>query len=389
MRIAVDAHAIGRHLTGNEVYIRSLLNAIANLDRKSEFLAYVTGPEGEAGIPRRFETRQIAANPFIRLGFDLSHKLRSDRPDLLHVQYTSPLCCPVPTVVTVHDVSFLERPEYFTASRALQLRTTVARSVKRAARVLTVSEFARESIVRAYNLPPEKIVVTPDAASPSFRAISRTAATYKVRERFHVSGPYVLAVGDLQPRKNHIGLIHAFARLMKDQPQLPHDLVLAGKDTWFGRRVREAARQSGMGGRIHFTGFVSDDDLLQLYNACDCFAFPSFYEGFGIPVLEAMACGRPVICSNSSAIPEVADGAALLFNPARTEEIVQALADVLRNGELRTRMERLGLKRASYFSWQKTAEMTLQVYREVAGAKMAPLKTARESAARVAAGGRR
>src|ERR1700722_7384545 len=175
MRFAVDAHAIGRHLTGNEVYVRSLLSAFANLDKKSEFLAYVTGPEGEAGIPDRFETRQIAGNPFVRLGFDLPRRFLLDRPDLLHVQYTAPLYCPVPTVVTVHDVSFLERPEYFTKARAMQLRITVARSVKRATRVLTVSEFARESIVRAYNLPPEKIVVTPDAASPSFRTVNRVA----------------------------------------------------------------------------------------------------------------------------------------------------------------------------------------------------------------------
>jgi glycosyltransferase involved in cell wall biosynthesis len=384
MRFAVDAHAIGHHLTGNEVYVRSLLSAFADLDKKSQFLAYVTGPEGEAGIPSRFETRQIAANPFVRLGFDLSRRLRKDRPNLLHVQYTAPLYCPVPTVVTVHDVSFLERPEYFTAARAMQLRVTVARSVKRAARVLTVSEFARESIVRAYNLPPGKIVVTPDAASPSFRAINRTGAVQKVRARFHLTNPFVLTVGDLQPRKNHIGLIRAFAKLMKDQPQLPHDLVMAGKDTWFGSRVREAARESGLSGRIHFTGFVSDDDLLQLYNACECFAFPSFYEGFGIPVLEAMACGRAVICSDSSAIPEVADGAAVLFNPENCEEMVRALADVLRNTELRARMERLGLKRASYFSWRKTAEMTLKVYREVAGAGIP-----REQHARVTAGSRR
>jgi glycosyltransferase involved in cell wall biosynthesis len=346
------------------------LSAFANLDKKSEFLAYVTGPEGEAGIPRRFETRQIAANPFLRLGFDLSRKLRVDRPDLLHVQYTAPLYCPVPTVVTVHDVSFLERPEYFTPARALQLRLTVARSVKRAARVLTVSEFARESIVRAYNLAPEKIVVTPDAASPFFRVVNRIAAIHKIRQRFNLNAPFILSVGDLQPRKNHIGLIRAFAQLMKDQPQLECELVLAGKDTWFGGRVRDAARESGFGERIHFTGFVSDDDLLQLYNGCECFAFPSFYEGFGIPVLEAMACGRAVVCSNTSAIPEVADGAALLFNPESTEEIARALSDVLRDSELRARMERLGLQRASYFSWQKTAEMTLQVYREVAGAKV-------------------
>jgi glycosyltransferase involved in cell wall biosynthesis len=384
MRFAVDAHAIGRHLTGNEVYIRSLLSAFANLDKKSEFLCYVSGVEGEAGVPQRFQTRQISANPYIRLGYDLSSKLRSDRPDLLHVQYTAPLFCPVPTVVSVHDVSFLEHPEYFARGRALQLKVTVAATVKRAARILTGTEFARDSIVRAYNLPPEKIVVVPDAASTSFRAVNRQAAVQKVQSTFHVKAPFVLSVGDLQPRKNHIGLIKAFARLIKDQPQLKHDLVLAGKETWFGNRVREAAKESDIASRIHFTGFVSDHDLLQLYNACDCFAFPSFYEGFGIPVLEAMACGRAVICSNASSIPEVADGAALLFNPDSTDEIARALSDVLRDGELRGRMERLGVQRAAYFSWQKTAQMTLEVYRQVAGAP-----AQREVPTRVTAGSRR
>jgi glycosyltransferase involved in cell wall biosynthesis len=368
MRFAVDAHAIGRHLTGNEVYIRSLLGAFAGIDKDSEFLAYVSGPEGEARIPHRFQIRQIASNPFVRLGFDLSRKLRQDRPDLLHVQYTAPLFCPVPTVVSVHDVSFLEHPEYFKKSRAFQLGVTVARSVRRASRILTGSEFARDSIVRAYQLPPEKIVVVPDAASPSFRAVNRDGANRKVTSRFHFKRPYVLSVGDLQPRKNHIGLIKAFARLMKDQPQLKHDLVLAGNDTWFGGRVREAARESGFASRIHFLGFVTDDDLLQIYNACDCFVFPSFYEGFGIPVLEAMACGRAVICSNASSIPEVADGAALLFDPGNTDEMIRALFDVLRDSALRARMERLGVQRAAHFTWQKTAEMTLNVYREVAGA---------------------
>jgi glycosyltransferase involved in cell wall biosynthesis len=384
MRFAVDAHAIGRHLTGNEVYVRSLLGAFAAVDKESEFLAYVSGPDGEARIPSRFQTRQIAANPFIRLGFDLSRQLKRDRPDLLHVQYTAPLFCPVPTVVSVHDVSFLEHPEYFKRTRAMQLGITVAQSVKRASRIVTGSEFARDSIVKAYQLPPEKIVVVPDAASPSFRSVNRDAARRKTVSRFHLKGPYVLSVGDLQPRKNQLGLIKAFARLVTDQPQLKQDLVFAGKDAWYGSRVREAARESGVEGRIHFLGFVTDDELLQLYNACDCFAFPSFYEGFGIPVLEAMACGRAVICSNASSIPEVADGAALLFNPHNTDEIVSALFDVLRDGELRARMERLGIQRASHFTWQKTAEMTLDVYREVAGAAVRV-----ESRERAAAGSRR
>jgi glycosyltransferase involved in cell wall biosynthesis len=161
-------------------------------------------------------------------------------------------------------------------------------------------------------------------------------------------------------------LIRAFSRLVNAYPQLAHNLVLAGKPTWFADRVREAARDSGVADRIQFFGFVSDDDLLQLYNACDVMVFPSFYEGFGLPALEAMACGRSVLCSNTTALPEVVDGAAILFDPYRVDEITRAIADLLLDAQLRTRMERLGLHRAAHFSWQKTAERTLEVFREVA-----------------------
>jgi glycosyltransferase involved in cell wall biosynthesis len=187
-----------------------------------------------------------------------------------------------------------------------------------------------------------------------------------VRTRFHLAKPFILSVGDLQPRKNHMGLIAAFAELVRAYPQLTHHLVLAGKDTWFSPKVREAARQSGVADRIQFVGYVSDEDLLQLYNACDLFVFPSFYEGFGLPVLEAMACGRAVACSSTSSIPEVADSAAIMFDPYSTREMVSAMADLLRDAELRARMERLGLQRAARFSWRTAAQQTLEVYREVA-----------------------
>jgi len=172
-------------------------------------------------------------------------------------------------------------------------------------------------------------------------------------------------VGDLQPRKNQIGLIQAFARLARAYPQLKQRLVLAGKETWFADRVREAARESGVADRIQFFGFVSDEDLLQLYNACDLFVFPSFYEGFGLPALEAMACGRAVVCANTTALPEVVDGAAIVFDPYVVDEMVRAIADLLLDSQLRARMERLGLQRAAHFSWQKTAEGTLNVFRGV------------------------
>src|ERR1051326_4568361 len=367
MRFAVDAHAIGRHLTGNEVYVRSLLSALAGLNQKSELVAYVSADSAAQYLPANIRTRRVATNPFLRLGFDLAMRVRQDRPDLLHVQYTAPLACPVPVVVSVHDVSFLEHPEYFTRDRAWQLQFTVRRTVKRAARILTGSEFSRSSILKVYgDLEEDKVVVVPNAAASEFRPVSRDSAAAAVRERLSIGAPFVLSVGDLQPRKNQIGLIKAFARLVNAYPQLKQNLVLAGKETWFADQVHKAARDSGVSDRIQFLGFVSDDDLLQLYNACDVMVFPSFYEGFGLPALEAMACGRSVLCSNTTALPEVVDGAAILFDPYRVDEITRAIADLLLDPQLRGRMERLGLQRAAHFSWQKTAERTLEVFREVA-----------------------
>lgn len=366
MLIAIDAHAIGRHLTGNEVYVRSLLNAFGAQDPDCDMLAYVSGSEARRAIPDRIRTSRVAANPFLRLGFDLAGRVRKDRPDLLHVQYTAPIGCSVPVVTTVHDVSYLEHPEYFTRDRALQLRFTVGRTVRRAARILTGTENARNSILKVYpDLEEDKVLVVPLAAAPEFRPISRETAVATVRDRYSVGGPFILSVGDIQPRKNHIGLIRAFARMAKAYPQLKHSLVLVGKPTWFSPKVQEAARESGVGERIQFVGFVSDADLLQLYNACDCFVFPSFYEGFGFPALEAMACGRAVVCSDASALPEVVDGAAILFDPYAIDEMVRAIADVLLDMELRARMERLGIQRAAHFSWQKTAQKTLDAFHQV------------------------
>lgn len=366
MRIAIDAHAIGRHLTGNEVYVRSLLNALAAPAHDCEILAYVSGIEAWQSIPQGVSTRSVSANPFRRLGFDLASRVRQDRPDLLHVQYTAPASCSVPIVTTVHDVSYIEHPEYFTRQRVWQLKVTVRRTVRRAARILTGTEVARQAILRVYpELNENKVTVVPLAASPEYRPISHEAAAAKVRERYDVGGPFILAVGDIQPRKNHIGLVRAFARLVQAYPQLKQDLVLVGKPTWFSAKVEAAARESGVCERIRFLGFVPDADLLHLYNACDCFAFPSFYEGFGLPALEAMACGRAVVCSGISALPEVVDGAAILFDPYRVDEIARAIADVLLDGELRARMERLGIQRAAQFNWHRTAQRTLNAFREV------------------------
>jgi glycosyltransferase involved in cell wall biosynthesis len=367
MRFAIDAHTIGRHLTGNEVYVRNLLENYARLDRDSQFIAYVCSEYAASEVPNRFQKSYVSVNPFARLGLDLSWKTISDKPDLLHVQYTAPLYSAVPLVVSVHDVSYIDKPNFFTKSRRLQLKTTVAHTVRRASKIVTVSEYSRQRILATYDVDPNDIRVIYNGVSPSFRPIASSAAFTRVSQRFGVQWPFVLSVGDLQPRKNHIGLIDAFTHLAQENPLLPHHLILVGKPTWFAPRVYEAAKQSPFANRIHFTGFVNDDDLLHLYNAADLTVYPSFYEGFGLPIVEAQACGSPVACSNTSAMPEVADSAALLFDPNSRDDMYRAMRDILVDSELRQRMGKLGQKNVLRFSWERAAQQTLDIYYEVAG----------------------
>lgn len=367
MRFSVDAHAVGCHLTGNEVYIRNLLREFARLDDDSEFITYISMEQAPGLLPGRFTKRWVSKNPFRRLGFDLISRVREDRPALLHVQYTAPLRCPTPIVASVHDVSYLEYPRYFTPFRAAQLRLTVRNTVRRAARVLTPSEFSRREILNAYGLDEASVVVIPNAVSGNFRPAPQDAARSRVLNKFGIPGPFILTVGDLQPRKNHQGLLRAYEEVIRANPQLPHHLVLVGKDTWYTPALRSAIRRSPLANRVHLTGFVEDDDLVDFYNASDLFVFPSFYEGFGLPILEAMACGRAVACSSTSAMPEVADAAALLFDPQSIPEMTRAMQDLLLDNPLRARMERLGAQRATLFSWESAARKTLGVYYEVAG----------------------
>jgi glycosyltransferase involved in cell wall biosynthesis len=369
MRFCVDAHAIGQHLTGNEVYVRNLLSEFARLDTESDFSACIAADPLDPAVmslPAGIRTEAISRNPIVRLGWELTGRIAASRPDLVHVQYTAPLVCAAPIVVTVHDVSFFDHPEFFPWPRTQQLRFTVKNTAGRAARVITPSEFSRREIMRVYGLRPEKVVAIPNGVSSAFRPISHEAALARLVRRYALPAPFILTVGDLQLRKNQTGLILAFEALLRENPSLPHHLVLVGKDSWFSRGVRRAARASAVSSRIHFTGWVGDEDLVDFYNAAEAFVFPSLYEGFGLPVLEAMASGCPVACSNRTATYEVADSCAITFNPDSTADIVRAMRDLLLDAELRGRMGRLGQQRAAKFTWETAARRTLNVYYEVA-----------------------
>lgn len=366
LTIAVDAHAIGRRQTGNEVYVRSLIRRYPQIRPEADFVAYTCCDEADEWMPEGVRHRKVARNPFVRLGYDLASKVSEDKPDLLHVQYTAPVYSSAPIVATIHDVSYIDRPDYLPRSRAMQLRVTVKRTVKRAAKIITVSEFSRQRIAESYGLDPDQIAVTPLAAQKSFQPMNHEVAAQRARQSLGIDRPFLLNVGDLHPRKNQIGLVRAFSELIRERPELPHVLVMAGQHTWFAPRVLEAIRESGVSDRIVLTRFVDDETLRLLYNGCDLFVFPSFYEGFGLPVIEAMACGRPVVCSSATALPEVTNGAAVLFEPHSTAQQMRAMRDVLLDRELSERMQRKSVHRSQTFDWNETARRTLDVYSEVA-----------------------
>jgi glycosyltransferase involved in cell wall biosynthesis len=291
-----------------------------------------------------------------------------ERIDLLHAEMIAPLLTPARIVVTVYDLSYEHYPAFFATGVAAAFRQFVPRTVRRAAVVLTLSEFSRQEIVRCYDVPPEKVVVTLCAADPMFRPLKDEARLAAVRARYGTGDRFILCVGDLQPRKNLKRLIAAYVRLRQADAMRPK-LVVVGRKVWLYDDIFAAARASGYADELIFTGYVPDEDLVMLYNAADVFVYPSLYEGFGLPPLEAMTCGTPVITSNTSSLPEVVGDAALTVDPVDVEALARAMATVLADTDLRARLSACGRQRAAAFSWEAAARTILRAYHMVAQTK--------------------
>lgn len=279
-----------------------------------------------------------------------------------------PAWCPCPTVGTVHDFSALHVESKYDRARMAYILKVLPALMRRLDHVLTVSESSRRDIIEYARVPPDRVTVTPLGVDHErFRPAADPAAARQAAAALGVTRPFVLYVSRLEhPGKNHAGLIRAFGLLAERRRDLPHDLVLAGPD-WSGvEHVRAEAARSPVADRIRFLGSLPGDALTALYQAADLFAFPSLYEGFGLPVLEAMACGAPVACANVSSIPEVAGDAAALFDPADPGAVADALESVLAHPSESARLRAAGLARAATFHWARTARMTREVLHRVA-----------------------
>lgn len=371
MRIAIDAHSVGAKLAGNETYAVNLIEALAEIDQVNKYTLYVTRREAIERFGGRWPNfavvRTLPHSPLVRIPVTLSAELRRHPVDILHVQFTSPPLVPCPVVVSIHDLSFEHLPETFKRRSRMQLRLTVRRSARKAAHILALSESVRQDIIDTYHISPERITTIPLAASAHFRPISNEKELERVRHTYGIAGDYILAVGSIQPRKNLARLVRAYSCLRDQLPgvKLP-TLVLAGKKAWLYGETLHAIKQSGVGDQILLTDYVTETDLPALYSGALCFVYPSYFEGFGLPPLEAMKCGTAVIVGNRTSLPEVVGDAGLLVNPFDESEIAGALARLIDNPNLRRQLSVKGLERARKFSWQETARRTLEVYEQVA-----------------------
>lgn len=367
MHIAIDAHAVGTGLAGNETYAVNLIEALAEIDTENRYTLFVTKPAAIERFTNRwanFAVRRTPPHtPLVRIPLTLSYELRRRPVDLLHVQFTAPPFAPCPVVATIHDLAFEHIPETFNRRSWMQLRMTVRRTVRRAAGLIAPSTFTRDDVVRTYGVAADRITVTPEAAAPRFRFVTNEAERARVRDRYKIAGDYLLAVGSIQPRKNLVRLIRAYARLNAADPsdKLPA-LVVVGKQAWLSDETMRAADAANLGDRLRFTGYVPDADLPALYSDALCFVYPSYFEGFGIPPLEAMACGAPVITGDRTSLPEVVGDAGIMVDPFDEEALAAALRRVIEDKALRDRMRARGFEQASRFSWRETARLTLEAY---------------------------
>ncbi|MEI6666903.1 MAG: glycosyltransferase family 1 protein [Acidobacteriota bacterium] len=367
MRIAIDARKL--HDFGIGTYIRNLLKHLAVFDPQSEYVV-LCRPQDAAAIARiapNFTPVPEKAKPYsIREQIALPLQLLKARVDLFHApHYVLPPLVPCRSIVTIHDCIHLMFPQYLPNRLAyLYARGSLAAAATRASRILTVSETSKSDILRYCNVPADRITVIPNAIDDRLSRAPLEEDIQRTRERYQLDGPFALYVGNIKPHKNLERLIDAFHLVRREGFEHLKLLIIGDQISKFPR-LRRAVDRYKLHKHVRFLGFVGDDTLASLYRLATVFVFPSLYEGFGLPPLEALASGTPVVTSNVSSLPEVVGDAAVLVDPYSAASIAEGIQRVLVDPALRESLRIKGLARAKTFSWEASVQRTLDAYREV------------------------
>ncbi len=332
-----------------QIYLKN--EPLSHMPKESENWRYRTVK------PRKLWTQ-------IALPFDLF--VHFPRPDVFFSPtHYAPRFSPVPTVISIMDLSYIYYPYLFKQSDLYQLKNWTAYSARKASKIFTISQASKNDIIKIYNVPEHKVVVTYPGIKfkTQMSKLKTTAQNSKVLKKYGIEGEYILFVGTLQPRKNITRLIEAFAKIQNKNKDLR--LAIVGKKGWLYKEILEAPKQYGVEDRVKFLEFVPDEDLAVLYQNAICLVLPSLYEGFGLPIVEAMSYGCPVITSNVSSLPEAGGEAALYVNPTDSNDIASKIALLIKDEKLRKELREKGYKQAKKFSWEKTARESLRVLESV------------------------
>src|SRR5260370_9369456 len=357
MRIGIDCHTIGSGIGGNENYTFHLVRALARVDPYNEYHLYVTRlteATRSLVIASNFKLIKISPHtPLLRIPVSLPLELWRHPIDVLHVQYIPPPFGRTPIVNMVHDLSAIHLPQFFTRREVWRNRFLFPRAIRRSAKLLTVSRYCREEIVRTYGVDSAEVVVDYPGVSEHFRRIEGSKLEAVLR-KYGVTVPYLLYVGNIQPRKNLRGLLEAFA-LLKRHEGITHKLVVVGRKAWLYSDVFARVRELALERELVFTSYVPYEDLPALYSGADALVYPSFFEGFGSPPLEAMLCETPVVVSDRPAFPEILGDSAMLVDPSAPADIARGMLAVIRDDALRQRLVARGVARAKSFRWEEAA----------------------------------
>ncbi len=377
MKIGIDITAALTQGGGIGRYTRELVQALVAVDQTNRYHFFSAKPPATLPVPEPLpQAAHVTYRPaplderwlyrlWYRLRLPLPVQWFTGKLDLFHSPdfVLPPVDGRIPTLLTVHDLSFVHYPYVFPERLVRYLNQVVPWSIARATHVLADSEATRNDLLAIWQVPPDKVTVLYSGVHERFRPVRDAEKITAVRQKYQLAEwPYLLSVGTLQPRKNYQMLIRAFAPLAE---KVPHHLVISGGRGWlYDEMLAEAARQ-GIAERVHFIGFVDDADLPALYSEASLFVFPSLYEGFGLPLLEAMGCGTAVLTSNSSSLPEVAGRAAQQLPPDDTAAWTQAIEKLLSDADHRQQLVTAGFAQVKQFSWQESAGQLLKIYAQL------------------------
>jgi len=403
MKIGIDIRVIGKKRTGDEVYFFNLVRNLAVTDKENEYHLYTDrDPEKDENLKREIKKLELGNNfkiifinspnrfwwnfwalpnylkknpvyPVRNAEFDsldAYSKQISNGVDIFHTQYIAPFWLPKNTklVLTIHDISFNFFPEYIKKSDLFFLKTLLPKSIKRANKIITVSQNERKQIINFYKIPPKKVDFAYNGVDyEKFAKEFSKEKKERIRQKYNLPQKFLLYVGTFQPRKNIPTLIEAFNIFSKKYNQKNLKLVLAGNREArnFDKRIDKLMEKHQLQDKIIFPGWINEEDKPALLQLASCFVFPSLYEGFGIPIIEAMAAGTPIVCSDIAPLKEIGDNTALFCDPKNSREFAENIQKNLTDADLRKELIEKGKNNASKYSWQKTAEKTFEIYKSL------------------------